>query len=151
MIEITAREKIYQVIFGTDTTAGQRFDILLIYMILLSVLGVIFDSVGSIHDQYGTWIFRLEWVFTALFSIEYLLRIYSSPKRLSYIFSFYGLVDLLSIVPTYLALFTGWSCACCGYCASSGCSSWCATFPRPIFYCVPCMPLGARCWYFSPW
>ena len=105
MIEITAREKIYQVIFGTDTTAGQRFDILLIYMILLSVLGVIFDSVGSIHDQYGTWIFRLEWVFTALFSIEYLLRIYSSPKRLSYIFSFYGLVDLLSIVPTYLALF----------------------------------------------
>ena len=60
---------------------------------------------AAVHDQYGTWIFRLEWVFTALFSIEYLLRIYSSPKRLSYIFSFYGLVDLLSIVPTYLALF----------------------------------------------
>ena len=105
MIEITAREKIYQVIFGTDTPAGQRFDILLIYMILLSVLGVIFDSVSSIHDQFGVLIFRLEWVFTGLFSIEYLLRIYSSPKRMSYIFSFYGLVDLLSIVPTYLALF----------------------------------------------
>ena len=105
MIEITAREKIYQVIFGTDTAAGQRFDILLIYMILLSVLAVIFDSISTVHDQYGMWIFRLEWVFTGLFSIEYLLRIYSSPKRLSYIFSFYGLVDLLSIVPTYLALF----------------------------------------------
>ena len=105
MIEITAREKIYQVIFGTDTPAGQRFDILLITMILLSVLAVIFGSISSIHDQYGVLIFRLEWIFTGLFSIEYLLRIYSSPKRLSYIFSFYGLVDLLSIVPTYLALF----------------------------------------------
>mgnify|MGYP000191292612 FL=1 len=105
MIEITAREKIYQVIFGTDTPAGQRVDILLITMILLSVLAVIFGSISSIHDQYGVLIFRLEWIFTGLFSIEYLLRIYSSPKRLSYIFSFYGLVDLLSIVPTYLALF----------------------------------------------
>lgn len=105
MVTTTAREKIYQVIFGTDTVAGQRFDILLIYMILLSVAAVILDSVGSLHEQYGGWIFRAEWLFTGLFSIEYLLRIYSSPKRLHYIFSFYGIVDLLSIVPTYLALF----------------------------------------------
>jgi voltage-gated potassium channel len=105
MVTTTAREKIYQVIFGTDTVAGQRFDILLIYMILLSVAAVILDSVGSLHEQYGVWIFRAEWLFTGLFSIEYLLRIYSSPKRLHYIFSFYGIVDLLSIVPTYLALF----------------------------------------------
>ncbi len=105
MVETTAREKIYRVIFGTDTPAGQRFDILLIYMIVLSVLAVILDSVVSFHNQFGEWVFRLEWIFTGLFSIEYLLRIYSSPKRLSYIFSFYGIVDLLSIVPTYLALF----------------------------------------------
>ena len=105
MVETTVREKIYRVIFGTDTPAGQRFDILLIYMIVLSVLAVILDSVVSFHNQFGEWVFRLEWIFTGLFSIEYLLRIYSSPKRLSYIFSFYGIVDLLSIVPTYLALF----------------------------------------------
>ena len=92
-------------IFGTDTVAGQRFDIALIYLIVLSVLAIVFDSIESVHNQFGHWLFRLEWVFTLMFTVEYLLRIYSSPKRLSYIFSFYGLVDLLAILPTYLAIF----------------------------------------------
>ena len=105
MVEVSLREKIYRVIFGTDTPAGQKFDIALIYVILLSVLAIVLDSVESVNVQYGLWLFRLEWFFTFLFSIEYLLRIYSSPKPLHYMFSFYGLVDLLSIVPTYLALF----------------------------------------------
>jgi voltage-gated potassium channel len=105
MVEVAAREKIYRVIFGTDTVAGQRFDIGLIYLIVLSVLAIVFDSIETVHNQFGGWLFRLEWLFTLLFSVEYALRIYSSPKRLSYIFSFYGLVDLLAIVPTYLAIF----------------------------------------------
>ena len=103
MVEVSLRDKIYRVIFGTDTPAGQRFDIVLIYLILISVAAVILDSIESVNREYGMWLFRLEWVFTLLFSLEYLMRIYSSPKPLHYIFSFYGLVDLLSIVPTYLA------------------------------------------------
>ena len=105
MVEVSLRDKIYRVIFGTDTPAGQRFDIALIYLILISVVAVILDSIESVNREYGMWLFRLEWVFTLLFSLEYLMRIYSSPKPLHYMFSFYGLVDLLSIVPTYLALF----------------------------------------------
>ena len=104
MIDLSLRDRIYQVIFGTDTVAGQRFDIVLIYLILVSVLAVVLDSIGWIHSDYGNWLFGLEWGFTALFSLEYCLRIYSSPRPLRYIFSFYGLVDLLSIVPSYLAL-----------------------------------------------
>jgi len=105
MVELSLREKIYQVIFGTETPAGQYFDIALIYLILLSVLAIILDSIEVVNSQYGFWLFRLEWFFTLLFSVEYLARIYSSPKPLRYIFSFYGLVDLLSVLPTYLALF----------------------------------------------
>lgn len=104
MLKPTARQKIYKVIFETDTSAGQRFDILLIYAILLSVLAVMLDSITHIHNQYGYWLFRVEWLFTIIFSLEYLLRIYSSPKPLKYIFSFYGIVDLISIIPSYLAL-----------------------------------------------
>lgn len=104
MVKLSFREKTYRVIFGTDTAAGQRFDIALIYFILLSVLAVVLSSIGSLQAQYGAWLFKIEWAFTLLFSMEYLLRIYSSPKPLRYIFSFYGLVDLLSIIPTYVAL-----------------------------------------------
>lgn len=104
MVKTSFREKTYRVIFGTDTAAGQRFDIALIYFILFSVLAVVLSSIESLQTQYGAWLFRLEWAFTLLFSMEYLLRIYSSPKPLRYIFSFYGLVDLLSIIPTYVAL-----------------------------------------------
>ncbi|MDG1812683.1 MAG: ion transporter, partial [Porticoccaceae bacterium] len=105
MLEDSLRDKIYRVIFGTDTPAGQRFDIALIYLILLSVLAIILSSMEAVNSQYGIWLFRLEWLFTILFSVEYLMRIYCSPKPAHYVFSFYGLVDLLSVLPTYLALF----------------------------------------------
>jgi voltage-gated potassium channel len=105
MVEDSLRDKIYRVIFGTDTPAGQRFDIALIYLILLSVLAIILSSMEAVNSQYGIWLFRLEWLFTILFSLEYLMRIYCSPKPAQYVFSFYGLVDLLSVLPTYLALF----------------------------------------------
>jgi voltage-gated potassium channel len=102
MVAETYRKKIYRIIFGTDTPAGQYFDIALIYLILLSVVAIILDSIESVNSEYGLWLFRLEWLFTVLFSVEYLMRIYSSPKPLHYIFSFYGIVDLLSIVPLIL-------------------------------------------------
>jgi voltage-gated potassium channel len=105
MVEDSLRDKIYRVIFGTDTPAGQRFDIALIYLILLSVLAIILSSMEAVNSQYGIWLFRLEWLCTILFSVEYLMRIYCSPKPAHYVFSFYGLVDLLSVLPTYLALF----------------------------------------------
>ena len=104
MVQVSLRQKIYQIIFGTDTPAGQYFDIALIYLILLSVLAIILDSIEAVNSSYGLWLLRLEWFFTLLFSVEYLARIYSSPKPLRYIFSFYGLVDLVSVLPTYLAL-----------------------------------------------
>ncbi len=103
MTEAT-RQKVYEVIFGTDTLAGRRFDLILIACILLSVSVVIIDSVGAIHDRYGPWLYAAEWFFTILFTIEYGLRLYSSPRPVHYAKSFFGIVDLLAILPTYIAI-----------------------------------------------
>lgn len=99
------RQELYRVIFGTDTPAGQRFDIVLIYAILISVLAVILDTVDTFSSRYATIFFAVEWFFTGLFTIEYALRIFCSPNRPKYLFSFYGIIDLISIIPSYLALF----------------------------------------------
>ena len=99
------RARLYRIIFGTDTPAGQGFDIILIYVILASVLLVILDSVEAFSNPYSDIFFRLEWFFTILFTFEYLVRIYCSPKPLRYMTSFFGIVDLLSILPSYLAFF----------------------------------------------
>lgn len=99
------RSQLEVIIFGTDTPAGKLFDLVLIYTILISVLAVMLDSVAAIHQRYGTWLLYLEWFFTLLFTIEYFLRIYITRRPVKYIFSFYGLVDLLSVLPAYLALF----------------------------------------------
>ncbi|MCW8127316.1 ion transporter [Microbulbifer halophilus] len=102
------RKQLNEIIFGTDTPAGKYFDVILIWTILASVLLVLLVSVESIAGYYGELFFILEWVFTALFTVEYLLRIYCAVDRRSYVFSFYGVVDLLAILPSYLALvFTG--------------------------------------------
>ncbi|MCP4444565.1 MAG: ion transporter [Myxococcales bacterium] len=93
------------VIFGHDTPAGKTFDVVLLVAILLSILNVMLESVVSLQADYGGVILVVEWCLTVLFTFEYLLRIYSAPKRLSYIFSFLGIVDLVSIAPTYLSLF----------------------------------------------
>lgn len=97
--------KIYTIIFGTDTPAGKLFDITLIYTILFSVLVVVLDSVHSLSENYGLYFMGMEWILTVAFTIEYGFRVYCSPNRWRYIFSFYGLVDILSIIPTYLSLF----------------------------------------------
>ncbi len=100
----TRKELIYEVIFGTNTLAGKRFDMWLIYCILLSVLVLVLDSIQGVHQSYQQYMVALEWFFTALFTLEYCVRIYCSPNRWRYIFSFYGVVDLLSILPSYLGL-----------------------------------------------
>lgn len=101
------QHKIYTVIFGTDTPAGKLFDIVLIYMIALSVLAMTLESVEGIDQQFGVWLKAAEWFFTGMFTIEYIVRIYSSPKPWAYIRSYYGIVDLLAILPSYLGIFFG--------------------------------------------
>ena len=99
------RERLYVMIFQTDTQAGRRFDQSLLLIILASLVVVILDSIDSIHQHYAGLLQAIEWGFTLVFAIEYGLRLYCSPKPLRYAFSFYGLVDLLAIVPGILALY----------------------------------------------
>lgn len=99
----TFRSRVYDIIFGYESTAGKTFDVVLICLILASVLAVSLDSVREVHNQYGSLLYALEWFFTVAFTIEYGLRIYSSPRSSAYIFSFFGIIDLLSILPTYIA------------------------------------------------
>ena len=101
----STKQKLYDIIFESDTPAGKRFDLLLIITILLSVIVVLFDSVTYYNEKYGAMLYRLEWFFTIFFTIEYFLRIYSIGKPIMYIRSFYGIIDLLSIIPTYLSIF----------------------------------------------
>lgn len=98
------REKIYVVIFGHLTPGGKAFDVSLLFVILASILVVMLDSVVSFRTQYGQLLIVLEWVFTVVFTIEYALRIVSTRERRAYIFSFYGIIDLVSILPTYISL-----------------------------------------------
>ena len=99
------RRRIHDIIFEADTFAGRLFDIVLLVSIALSVIAVMLETVEDFNSSYGNWLVGAEWVFTILFTIEYILRIISVKQPLKYIFSFFGVVDLLSIIPTYLALF----------------------------------------------
>jgi len=98
------QRKIHEIIFEADTKAGKQFDIVLLISIVLSVLVVILDSVSTINVKFGNIFFYCEWFFTILFSIEYLFRLYCVGRPIMYARSFYGLVDLVSILPTYLSL-----------------------------------------------
>ena len=98
------REKLREIIFGYRTRSGKIFDIILLAAIIISVIGVILDSDKEIHQRYGPLLMTIEWIFTIFFTIEYILRIYSSNTRRKYIFSTMGIIDLLSIIPTYLTL-----------------------------------------------
>ena len=97
------RFKLHEVIFfEADTPAGKWFDVLLIVSILVSVVLVMLDSVSAIQKTYGQILLAGEWLFTILFTIEYLLRLLSVGRPLAYATSFFGVVDLLAILPTYL-------------------------------------------------
>ena len=97
--------KIYEIIFESDTREGRLFDILLLSSIVLSVVIVLLESVQDIKLNWGNWLVGLEWFFTGIFTIEYLARLWVVLNKRKYIFSFFGLVDLLSVLPTYLAIF----------------------------------------------
>ncbi|MCA9639491.1 MAG: ion transporter, partial [Myxococcales bacterium] len=98
------REKLYVVIFEHDTRAGKAFDLALLWGVLLSVVVVIAESVDGVREGYGPVLRGVEWFFTVVFSIEYLLRIYSARNRFGYALSFFGLVDFLAVTPTFVAL-----------------------------------------------
>ena len=98
------RVRLHEIIFEADTPAGKAFDVSLIFVIVVSVLAVMLDSVTYIGNAYGTWLLRLEWVVTVLFTLEYLLRLVCVAKPARYARSFFGLVDLIAILPTYLSL-----------------------------------------------
>jgi|SRR5690554_1299144 len=99
------RQKIYIVIYGSGTFAGKTFDLILLGTILLSVLLVMMTSISKYDDKYHQFFIIGEWIITVFFSIEYILRIVSNKQPLRYIFSFYGIVDLLSLLPMYLSFF----------------------------------------------
>ncbi|EED35875.1 potassium channel protein [Luminiphilus syltensis NOR5-1B] len=100
----TIRRRTEIIIFGTETGPGRTFDVLLILAILMSVGAVMLDSMASIHQVHGTLLRNLELIFTLLFTVEYVVRIWCVQNRLSYIFSFWGVIDFLSLLPTYLAI-----------------------------------------------
>ncbi|MCD6585311.1 MAG: ion transporter [Desulfobacteraceae bacterium] len=99
------RSHLYEIIFGTVTPAGKAFDVALIWSIIFSVAIVIIESVHSIRDAYGGILYGIEWFFTILFTIEYILRLISVKRPVNYATSFFGIVDLLAIFPTYLSIF----------------------------------------------
>lgn len=100
----TIKQVINDIIFGYESKAGKWFDVALICLIVISVIAVLLDSVATYHERYGEQLLQLELLFTGLFTIEYALRIYSTEHKRQYLFSFYGLIDLFSILPTYIAL-----------------------------------------------
>ena len=99
------RNKLHEVIFESDTKAGRLFDIVLLLFILLSVAAVMLESVDEFRLKYGTQLLYFEWFFTIVFTIEYILRLVSVIRPRAYALSFFGIIDLLSILPLYLGLF----------------------------------------------
>jgi voltage-gated potassium channel len=99
------RRRLFTVIFESDTPAGKAFDVVLIVAILLSVAAVLSDSVASIAVRHGALLGAMEWVFTGLFTLEYIARLSCVERPMRYVRSFYGIVDLVAVLPTYLAVF----------------------------------------------
>ena len=99
------RSRIHEVIFEADTPEGKTFDIILLLLIAASVLTVMLESIEPPQRQYAEWFTLMEWVFTIFFTLEYLLRLYCVLRPINYATSFFGIVDLLAILPSYMALF----------------------------------------------
>jgi len=101
----TIKDELYEIIFEADTPAGKFFDVSLLVIILLSVVLVVLESVPAIRMDFQPILHVLEWIITGIFTLEYMLRIAIVKKPFRYIFSFYGIVDFLSVIPTYMGLF----------------------------------------------
>ena len=99
------RARMHEIIFEADTPAGKLFDVVLIVSILLSVIAVMLDSVRVVYQSYGHILYAVEWFFTILFTIEYILRLVSVQRPMLYATSFFGWIDLMAILPTYVSLF----------------------------------------------
>ena len=99
------RDRVHEIIFGAETPTGKAFDVALLIAIVVSIVAVCLESVASIRAQYGPLLRALEWAITILFTVEYILRLYSVRQPWRYALSFFGIVDLLSILPTYLSFF----------------------------------------------
>lgn len=98
------RLNLHIIIFGSDTPPGKAFDVALIWVIMASVGAVMLESVGAINERYGTVLFVAEWIFTIIFTIEYILRLICVGQPVRYARSFFGIIDLLAVVPTYFSL-----------------------------------------------
>ena len=101
----TLKDQMYEVIFKSESSAGRLFDKILIGMIALSLVVVILDSISHIAQRYHSILFSLEWFFTLLFSVEYIARLYCAKNRIQYATSFFGVIDLIAVLPSYLTLF----------------------------------------------
>ena len=99
------KQKAHIIIYGTNTVAGRLFDLILLGLILLSVVLVMLETVKEFDGKYHTFILISEWVITIFFTIEYILRIITIKKPINYILSFYGIIDLVAILPMYLSFF----------------------------------------------
>jgi voltage-gated potassium channel len=99
------RRRLHEIIVEADTPQGKVFDIVLLVSIIISVFIVVLDSVPSLAERHHEFFLYAEWFFTILFTIEYILRIWITKKPQKYIFSFFGIIDLIAIIPTYLSLF----------------------------------------------
>lgn len=98
------RHRLHEVIYESNTRAGKIFDISLLVLIVLSIAVVMLDSIKVYNQQYGKLFYILEWIFTIIFTIEFILRLVSIRMPLRYVFSFFGIIDLLAIIPTYLSV-----------------------------------------------
>ena len=101
----TWRDRLHEIIYESNTLAGKVFDVSLLLLIFASILVVILDSMQSWRAEYGRMFFILEWIFTIIFTIEYILRLVSIKNPVRYMFSFLGIIDLLAIIPSYLSIF----------------------------------------------
>jgi len=99
------RSRLHEIIFGADTPAGKTFDIILIWCIIISVTTVVLESVSDIRSVHGKTLYAIEWFFTILFTVEYILRLICVGNPIRYATSFFGIVDLLAVIPTYVSLF----------------------------------------------
>lgn len=103
------RHKVHEVIYEADTPAGRLFDLILLLLIVLSIAAVMLESVASVQGKYGRELYIIEWIITGFFTLEYLGRLFAVRKPLAFALSFYGIVDLLAVLPGYLdLLFPGW-------------------------------------------
>ncbi len=101
------KQRLWRIIFEAETPAGKAFDVALLWLIFASVLSVMLETVASVQQRFGSALVVLEWSFTVLFSVEYAVRLWVSRRPLRYARSFFGIIDLVSCLPQYVALFVG--------------------------------------------